>query len=606
MTSLITDELGASHIEQDLLSRLLDLSRQELNGGILRTHLIMLLNQHQLLKDKVMALWYVTTKNKLNCIASQNLNDSFKNDLHEQINYEHPDWYFLKIKSTDTTVHSGFVQTDIYLEKTSHCLLGISFWYETSEFSGQLSHPFFKDLFSLINLILVKACYSELLIQDIEQQKKNYEMLLLQQASYDGLTNLPNRFSGYTQLERAIGSAQKQQKKLAVLFLDLDEFKQINNSLGHPIGDVLLKIVAERYASLMGPNDMIIRMGGDEFMIIMESLSSESYASELAQKCQESCLLPFELESEELFISSSIGIAFYPEHGVDAQTLMRHADAAMYQSKMRGKNNWTIFLNSMSAANDRIRMKSELHQALNRNELYLCYQPIINVADNKISSVEALLRWESSTFGLVMPEQIISIAEETGLIISFGFWILKTVCKQINEWRTLTNKPIKVAVNISIAQLRQEHFVDQVQLILESSGVPAELLIFEITESVFIDDSAFILSQLNRLNEMNIECSIDDFGTGYSSLNYIRSYPFNTLKIDRSFISGIEHNSNSLSLVNSIISMSHNLNLTVIAEGIENEQQFELLRSIQCDQVQGWYFAKALTSQELLQYLNNS
>ena len=493
----------------------------------------------------------------------------------------------------------------MYLERTSQSLLGISFWCETAELSYQLDTQFFKDLFTLLNLILVKAFYRKSLKEDIERQKRDYEALLRHQASYDSLTNLPNRFHGFAQLERAIAMAQEGRRKLAILFLDLDEFKQINDSLGHTVGDSLLKILAKRYLSLMRATDTLIRLGGDEFMIILEDLSDEAYPEELAQKCQEQCLRPFKLEEEEFFISSSIGIALYPEHGNDAKTLLCHADAAMYQSKMRGRNNWTIFINKMmEAATRRMRIKSELHQVLNRDELYLCYQPIINIANKQVYAVEALLRWRSNSLGMVTPEQIISIAEETGFIVPLGYWILKKVCLELKEWQKGTRQLIKVAVNISILQLKQKDFVDQVQAILKSTGVAPEALIFEITESAFIDDSILILEQLNRLNSMRIDCSLDDFGMGYSSLNYLRSYPFKSLKIDRVFIQDIDNNKNDLNLVNSMITMANNLRLTVIAEGIQNSKQLELLGAMNCDMAQGWYFAKALSRADLLLFLN--
>ena len=285
---------------------------------------------------------------------------------------------------------------------------------------------------------------------------------------------------------------------------------------------------------------------------------------------------------------------------------MRNAEAAMYQSKVRGRNNWTVFVNTMAElVTNRIRIKSELRQVLKRDELYICYQPIINSANNQVLAAEALLRWNSATLGNVMPDQIIPIAEETGLIVPLGYWVLKKVCSQVKKLKEITDEPIKIAVNISTIQLKQKDFVDQVKKILEATELSPDSLIFEITESAFIDDSKLILSQLNRLNEMNIHCSLDDFGMGYSSLSYLRSYPFKSLKIDKVFIQSIDTSSDDLSLVNSIITMSRNLKLVVIAEGIETSKQLELLRSMNCDMVQGWYFSEALSSDDLLVYLMN-
>lgn len=445
-----------------------------------------------------------------------------------------------------------------------------------------------------------------LAVMEDVSQKKSYEEMLRHQATYDNLTNLPNRLYGYNKLEHALAKIYGTGKKLAVLFIDLDEFKQINDSLGHAAGDILLKALSERYLSIIRQTDTIARLGGDEFMMILEHLSHSADAERIAKKCQEVCLDPFVIESQQILVSSSIGIAIYPDHGRDAKTLMRNADTAMYQSKSRGKNNWTVFVDTMAeVASNRIRIKSELHQGLDRNELYICYQPIIDLKANKIIAAEALLRWESANLGYVMPDQIIPIAEETGLIIPLGYWILKKVCAQIKAWQLIAGKQMKIAVNISTLQLKQKDFVTKVKAILKKAGVQPESLIFEITESAFIDDSKFILSQLNQLHEMNIHCSLDDFGVGYSSLNYIRTYPFKSLKIDRVFIQGITNNTNDLSLVNSIIAMSRNLKLIVVAEGIETAGQLELIRSMNCDFVQGWYFSKALDSDKFLSYLND-
>lgn len=618
LNSLRMDEASGSIEEHELLRCILDLSREHLNSSVLGDKLITLLNQHALLKGKSMALWCVNAQNNMAIIASQEVNETAKQQLHTTINYNLQEWYWFKINynaSSHNNAHDSCVQTNIVLEKTPQYLLGISVWSASDEIEFHLATSFFKELFSLISLMLLKPLYRDLLehstaqqkiIEGLavdEQQKKAYEALLRHQAIYDNVTSLPNRFYGYSQLERAITSAQKNKRKLAILFLDLDEFKHINDSMNHMVGDVLLRILAERYLSLMRPTDTLVRLGGDEFMIILEDLAYDQYAEELAQKCQELCLTPFKLELQEVLITSSIGIALYPEHGHDAKTLMRNADAAMYQSKVRGKNNWTVFINTMGeAATHHIRIKTELHQVLRRDELYFCYQPIINSSDNSIFAVEALLRWDSRTLGSVAPDQIIAIAEETGLIVPLGYWILRKVCRNIKEWQA-ANSNIKIAINVSALQLKQKDFVDQVAAILKQEGVSPGLLIFEITESAFINDTALILSQLNRLNEMNIDCSLDDFGMGYSSLNYIRCFPFKSLKIDRVFIQQIETNKDDLSLVNGIVTMSRNLNLSVIAEGIETKVQYELLHAMGCDMVQGWYFSKALSHQELMLYL---
>ncbi|RUR12706.1 bifunctional diguanylate cyclase/phosphodiesterase [Legionella sp. km772] len=607
LSSLRVEELNKHLSEQDLLRAFLELSRQEPDEALLKNKLFFLLNQHGLLKNKKMALWQVDKKNNFSFIASQHIDDNLKKHLSSRICYEDNSATFLHARAAPHSLNPELVPIDVYLERTSQSLLGISFWFENEDLIHKLHTPFFKDLFTLVNLIIVKAFYKRSLNKDIERQKRDYEALLRHQARYDSLTDLPNRFHGFAQLEQAIGSAQAQDKKLAILFLDLDEFKQINDAMGHIVGDLLLKILAKRYLTLMRPVDTLVRLGGDEFMIILGEFVEQTYPEELAQKCQEQCLRPFKLEEEEFFISSSIGIALYPEHGDDAKTLMCHADAAMYQSKMRGRNNWTVFINNMmDAASHRMRIKTELYQVLNRDELELYYQPIIDMVEQKVFSVEALLRWHSSTLGIVSPEQIISLAEETGLIVPLGYWVLSKVCADLKKWQRIRPEQIKIAVNISIIQLKQDDFIEQVQAILKQREVHPEALIFEITESAFIDDSLLILERLNRLNQMGIECSLDDFGMGYSSLNYLRSYPFKSLKIDRVFIQGIDSNENDLNLVHGMVSMAKNLRLSVIAEGIENNRQLELLMKMGCDMAQGWYFAKALHFKDLVLFFNKA
>ena len=610
------------HLESVLISQLLDLSRSEISLPNLAKKIINVMHQHMVLNNTPMALWCIDSQNKLHTFSTKGLSYETKKTHSKTIRYDIDAWYFLKRNASysDNADLQRTYRTDFYLEKTAQHLLGINFWSETSDLEFKLDTPFFNNLLGMVNLILLKVLQYEvqkqesimqkeemrhLKMEDLSQ-KKNYEALLRHQASYDDLTSLPNRFYGYKELERAIASSAKQKKKIAILFIDLDEFKQINESLGHNVGDALLKTLAQRYLPLMQKTDTIVRLGGDEFMIILRELNHDKYAEEMAQKCQKLILHAFKLESQELYISSSIGIAYFPEHGLDAKTLMRNAEAAMYQSKVRGRNNWTVFVNTMAElVTNRIRIKSELRQVLKRDELYICYQPIINSANNQVLAAEALLRWNSATLGNVMPDQIIPIAEETGLIVPLGYWVLKKVCSQVKKLKEITDEPIKIAVNISTIQLKQKDFVDQVKKILEATEVSPDSLIFEITESAFIDDSKLILSQLNRLNEMNIHCSLDDFGMGYSSLSYIRSYPFKSLKIDKVFIQSIDTSSDDLSLVNSIITMSRNLKLVVIAEGIETSKQLELLRSMNCDMVQGWYFSEALSSDDLLVYLHN-
>lgn len=502
-------------------------------------------------------------------------------------------------------LRSGQTPHEIYKTMWEHLANGEEWHGELLNKNKSGEHFWVSAIISPIRNENEEITHYLAVMEDVTQ-KKSYEEMLKYQATFDNLTNLPNRLYAVNKLERAISKSHINNQKLAVLFLDLDEFKQINDSLGHAVGDLLLKALSERFLSMIRQTDTIARLGGDGFMMILENIMQDKDAESIAKKCREICSQPFVIESQELSVSTSIGIAIYPDHGKDAKTLMRNADTAMYQSKIRGKNNWTVFQNTMiEGANNHIRIKTELHQAFTRNELYICYQPIIDLKKNKVVAAEALLRWQNTTLGQINPDQIIPLAEETGMIIPLGYWILDKVCAQAKEWEFITGSKIKLAVNISTLQLKQKDFIHKVQLILKRTKLSADSLIFEVTESAFIDDSKFILSQLNKLSDMGIHFSLDDFGVGYSFLQYIKSYPFKNLKIDRVFIQGVNTNHNELSLINSIITMARNLKLSVIAEGIETAEQLELMRSMNCDMVQGWYFSKPLSGDKFLFFLMN-
>ncbi|MDI1353019.1 MAG: EAL domain-containing protein [bacterium] len=723
---MVVTPSAAMALERELITHLLALSQEETTSIAFCEQVVVLLRKHPLFFNKATALWNRDTEDHLNIMASQDLNAGMEESLGDTISYTLFNEPFLTMKHTpDPKLNQ--MKTDIYLEKNHHCLLGISVWDTHLKPILDLTQPFLKEVFILINLICLKLMHNdhekklitsnqksahmlsqlthamerspvlivivdnsgiieyvnakviektgygaeellghhsrifqsektsedtymliwellssgkdwsgELLnknkngdffwtyaaisplinheneithfvavIEDISQ-KKNYEEKLSYQATYDNLTNLPNRFFGYSSLENAIAKAAKNKTKLAILFLDIDDFKHINDSWGPIVGDNILKQVSERYLEILQKKDTLVRLGSDEFMVILENVGHESEVELIAKKYQELIAQPYVFDATSVFISSSIGVAFFPEHGEDAKTLMRNADIALCQSKMRGKNNYTLFINTMAEVlTHRIQITNELHQVLDRDELFVHYQPIINLKNNTVFAAEALLRWQSATLGPVMPEQIIPIAEETGLIIPLGYWILKKVCSHIKEWQLKTGEQIKIAVNISTVQLKQKDFVPHVKAIIKQAEISPQSLIFEITESAFIDDSVLILKQLNELTKMKIDCSLDDFGMGYSSLNYIRSYPFKSLKIDKAFIQGIDTSNDDLSLVNSIISLSKSLNLTVIAEGIETRKQLDLLRSMNCDMVQGWYFSQALDKELLISYLNN-
>jgi diguanylate cyclase (GGDEF)-like protein len=601
-------------LENWLISQVLNLTRQEMSLSLLGKKIIGILEHHPLFAKIPLALWLIEENQVIQLVTVRQLGPRAKDTLKAEL-YIPPNerQFIIHHCCADTSSFATpRVRTDVYLDCSRHPILGFSFWSESSLLERQLNAPFFCTLFSLISLTLVNNIIRTQLNKETEVRRQIQRRLMEQEkqgelihAAYDALTNLPNRLYGYNDLERSIAASAKAKKKLAVLFLDLDEFKQINESLGHSIGDALLKILAQRYLAIMREFDTLVRMGGDEFMIILRDLTDKKYALHAAKLCLEVSLQPFKLESQEIYISSSIGVALFPEHGTDAKTLMRNADAAMYHSKLRGKNKTTIYAPRMSEhAAYQLQMKAELYQALSRDEFYLCYQPIIDLHTNQVFAVEALLRWNSPLLGHMMPSEIIPTAEESGLIVPLGYWVLKTVCAQLKQLQAAVRAPIKMALNVSTVQLKQQDFVVKVGEIISNAGISPESLIFEITESVFIDDLKFILAQLNQLDAMKIHCSLDDFGMGYSSLSYVRNYPFKSLKIDKVFTQRIDINQDDLSLVKSIISMSRSLKLVVIAEGIESETQCRLLRSMNCDMVQGWYFSEAVVFDELLVYLS--
>lgn len=442
------------------------------------------------------------------------------------------------------------------------------------------------------------------IMEDITQQK-SYEEMLKHQATYDAMTNLPNRITGYTKLEQAILSAKNSQSMLAVLFIDLDGFKAINDSLGHAAGDLLLQRLSARLLNCVRHEDTVARIGGDEFMIILDNIQHPEDAACVAKKCLASCKKPFAVEANKVQVTASIGIAVYPEHGHDARQLIRHADTAMYQAKAEGKNSWRLYSKKMSNIFiNKVHLKSELQKAIEANELCLHYQPIIEVNSHKVIAAEALLRWHSHRLGDISPAQLVPLAEEIDLIMPLGAWILNGACMQASLWQQKTGKPIKVAVNLSSLQLKDPAFFSQIETALKNSQLAEEDLILEIAESTLIDRSPQVLQQLKKLNEMHINCTVDDFCMGYSSLNYIRSYPFKALKMDKSYIQGLQQTrQNDFSLIHSIVSLSRQLKLKVIAKGVETLEQYQLIRHLNCDLVQGCYFTKALNSTQFLKWL---
>lgn len=426
---------------------------------------------------------------------------------------------------------------------------------------------------------------------------------LRKSAFHDYLTDLPNYRYFKASLNRALASIRNHADSfmLAVMFIDLDRFKIINDSLGHEFGDLLLKHIANLIDHCVDPDHTVGRIGGDEFIILMPKINDGNDAIQLAEKITNIINRPITISGYEVHVTCSIGIAIYPTDGEDAETLIKHADIAMYRVKELGRNNYSIYSPlEKDSTYEQLIFENDLRKALERNEFTVYYQPKVNIQTGKISGIEALVRWIHPEKGIIPPGKFISIAEETGLIIQIGEFVLRTACKQVVEWQRNGIHPFVVSVNLSTKQFLQTNLVKMVENTLIETGLEPRYLELEITESMTVDFNQAI-STLNHLKQLGIQISVDDFGTGYSSLNYLRMLPIDRLKIDRSFITDITTNAENAAIVSTILNMAYNLRLDVIAEGVEEENQVDFLQKINCDEVQGYYFGHPLPAEELEQ-----
>ena len=419
-------------------------------------------------------------------------------------------------------------------------------------------------------------------------------------AYYDALTELPNRTFVNNQLVKACAGARRRHEKVAVLFLDLDRFKFINDSLGHAVGDLLLQHVARRIKGWAREQDTVARLGGDEFLIVLDGIKEIGNVAVAAERLMDAMNTEFVVEGQALSVTCSLGISVFPDHGVDAETLVKHADAAMYCAKENSRNNFQFFTENMNAqAVERLTLEHNLRKALERKELFLAYQPQMEIASGRFIGLEALLRWQHPEMGLVPPDKFIRIAENSGLIVPIGEWVLRTACAQVRKWHDERLLEVPIAVNVSAIQFGQEGFCQLIRKVLHETGLASDDLELELTESLLLSHSQVMLSELRKLKEMGVKLAIDDFGTGYSSLSYLRQFPVSKLKIDRSFIQCVSENADDAAITSTIISMAKNLHLKVIAEGVETEEQMSFLRARQCDEIQGYYFSKPLLADEL-------
>jgi diguanylate cyclase (GGDEF)-like protein/PAS domain S-box-containing protein len=441
--------------------------------------------------------------------------------------------------------------------------------------------------------------YTVPVIQDISRRKEAEERIR-ELAYYDSLTGLANRTLFNDRLDQVMARVRRRKGRFALMFLDLDRFKGVNDTLGHAVGDAMLRKAAQRLTECLRENDTVARLGGDEFVIILSDYKEEGNLPRVAEKILKALSSPFDLGVREVYSSTSIGIALYPEDGQESADLLRHADMAMYAAKEAGGDTFRFYSAEMNArAVSRMDLAANLRRALEQEEFFIEYQPQIDLITNKVAGVEALLRWQHPQLGVIPPAQFISLAEETNLILPLGEWVMRKVFQQCVAWNEQGYLPFRVGVNVSGRQFVQADFVEMVCRLLEETGADPTLLEFEITESVVMKDVDAAVLTLEALKKLGINMAIDDFGTGYSSLSCLKHLPLNRLKIDKSFISDLQDNADDRAIVEATIAMAKRLDLGVTAEGVETEGQYGFVQRRECDEVQGFYFSRPLAPEEV-------
>lgn len=435
-------------------------------------------------------------------------------------------------------------------------------------------------------------------VTDISRRKRNEEEVR-QLAYYDPLTKLPNRFFFQEQLERALGTAQRTGRHVALLFCDLDNFKDVNDSLGHDRGDLLLKGIAGRLSACIRRGDTLCRLGGDEFVLMLPTVRNDREVVSVARKILAAMKRPFDLDGHEVYSTTSIGIAVYPEDGRSFHTLLKHADMAMYAAKGRGRNRYRFFSEDMNRrAVERLSMEAGLRQAIERKELFLVWQPQYSLSEEKMIGVEALLRWRHPELGEIRPAKFIPLAEETGLIHAIGEWVLHTACRQVRTWNDDGAPPLRLAVNLSASQFGEPDLIDMVRRTLAETGLAPGQLELEITESILMQDADVAIKTLQGLAEDGVNIALDDFGTGFSSLLYLKNYPIGRIKIAREFVKDITRQPEDAAIARTVITMARLLSMQAVAEGVETEEQACLLRALDCPEVQGFYYAQPMSTEE--------
>ncbi len=452
-------------------------------------------------------------------------------------------------------------------------------------------------------------------VQNVTQLKNAEEEIRLL-AFYDGLTGLANRTLFMDRLDHELSLSKRHNKHFAILFLDLDQFKRINDTYGHHIGDLLLKTVSEilqkcirntdTTARPLGENSesLIARLGGDEFIIMLSDIHEPGNAAIVARRILQEIQTNYDLEGHDITVTTSIGISVFPADGEDAEILLKHADSAMYHAKDRGRNNYQFFEKSLNVVVlERLSLEQGIRNGLEKGEFILYYQPQLDLSDNSIVGAEALIRWVHPQKGMIPPDKFIPIAEESGLIIDINKWVIQTACKQNDEWRATGLKPIRIAVNLSGYKLASQNIIQVIRDALQEAGLDAKYLEVEITENVLMRDTEEAVWILEQMKDLSLSIALDDFGTGFSSLSYLTSFPVDIIKIDRSFVMGCTTQKNNLVIIKAIIAMGHSLGMKIVAEGIETEEQLELLKGFGADEGQGYYFSPPVPQAEFAKLL---
>jgi diguanylate cyclase (GGDEF)-like protein len=451
------------------------------------------------------------------------------------------------------------------------------------------------DSYLLMRLIRYSIQHRKLTEQISDARKMEHQLIY-----HDPVTSLPNRQLFNNHLKQAIAQAKRHSRIMGILFLDLDGFKRINDTLGHSTGDVLLQNIANRLCACVRESDIVARLGGDEFTVILSETRNIQDIVKVTQKILASFSSAILSDGHELFITASVGISLFPTDGNDIETLVKHAEVAMYRAKTQGKNNYQLYNLNMNATDmNRLKLETNLRKALERDELVVHYQPQADLATGYITGVEALIRWEHPEYGLVPPSKFIPLAEETGLIEPIGEWVLYQACQQNKQWQNEGFPPIRVSVNISARQFRTKNLTKMVSKALDKFNLAPEHLGLEITESNAMHDVEHTIRMLNLFKEMGIQISVDDFGTGYSSLSYLKRFPIDMLKIDQSFMNNICTDNDAAAIASAIVALGHSLKLQVLAEGVESKEQLLFLKSIGCDEIQGYHFSKPLPAEIL-------